>query len=206
MLRSRTSSTPDGDKEHRGGQDARSFAPSNDQPFDRHSFGRMDRAITPPPLRNILVGTKTPISCPRLHELSTTPSFSNDPLVLDHVIALGRSASSRGRGDTTSVSHHEEPYTLDDFNTPSQLQNLYRDVHPGEITSYVGLRSRLTQIPINRWTILLMLVLARLVILFESLNMNLANAQDEAASACLKVEEIGSVMASMPHYVSAGGK
>ncbi|KAJ4422052.1 plasma membrane fusion protein prm1 [Gnomoniopsis sp. IMI 355080] len=206
MLHSRTSSTFDGDKEDRDGQDAWSsaFPPSNDQPFDRHSFGRMDRATTPPLSGDIPIDTKTPISRLPLSELSTVPSFSNDPLVLNHAIAPAPSGSSRGRGHSTSPARHDELYELDNFNAPPQPQDLYRNVHPGEITPYIGLRSRLTQIPINRWTTLLMLVLARLIILFESLNTNLASAQDEAAAACLNVEEIGSAMASMPHYVSVG--
>lgn len=92
------------------------------------------------------------------------------------------------------------------FNVPHKPQDVFRNVAPGEVTPYMGLRARLTQVPINRWTVLLMLVLARLIILFESINTDLASAKDEAAAACLKTEEIGSAMASMPHYLSVGGK
>lgn len=61
------------------------------------------------------------------------------------------------------------------------------DVSPGEVTPYLDLRARLTQVPINRWTILLLLVLARIVILFRRLDADLADAKSDAFSACNKV-------------------
>jgi len=72
------------------------------------------------------------------------------------------------------------------------------------ITPYLGLRARLSQIWINRWTILLLLVLARTLIAIGSINDNLASARREALSACSDVESMGSAMASMPHYMSQG--
>ena len=72
------------------------------------------------------------------------------------------------------------------------------------ITPYLGLRARLSQIWINRWTILLLLVLARTLIAISSINYDLASARREALSACSGVEAMGSAMASMPHYMSQG--
>lgn len=74
----------------------------------------------------------------------------------------------------------------------------------GSITPYLGLRSRLSQVWVNRWTILLILVLVRVLILLASLNDDLGDAKTKALSACTKVEDIGSAMASMPHYLSVG--
>lgn len=111
---------------------------------------------------------------------------------------------------TTPARTNDKSYETDEFSTPFSKpegeEEVYRDDLPDEITPYVGLRARLTQIPINRWTVLLLLVLARLIILFESLNTSLTGAKQEAASACAKVEEMGSAMASMPHYLSVGGQ
>ncbi|KAL1841809.1 hypothetical protein VTJ49DRAFT_6562 [Mycothermus thermophilus] len=73
-----------------------------------------------------------------------------------------------------------------------------------EVTPYLGLRARLSQLWFNRWTILLLLVLVRVVILTGSLNDNIGDAKVRALSACTKVEDIGSAMASMPHYLSVG--
>ena len=73
-----------------------------------------------------------------------------------------------------------------------------------EITPYLGLQARLSQIWINRWTILLALVLARVLLAVRSLNDNLGSARREALSACTGVESMGSAMASMPHYMSQG--
>jgi hypothetical protein len=72
------------------------------------------------------------------------------------------------------------------------------------ITPYLGLRARLSQIWINRWTILLLLVLARTLIAISGIDDNLASARREALSACSDVESMGSAMASMPHYMSQG--
>ena len=72
------------------------------------------------------------------------------------------------------------------------------------ITPYLGLRARLSQVWINRWTILLLLVLVRLLIAIASLHNDLGSAESEAMSACTAVESMGSAMASMPHYLAAG--
>ena len=73
-----------------------------------------------------------------------------------------------------------------------------------DITPYLGLRSRLSQVWFNRWTVLLLLVLVRTLIAISGLNHGLASAKTEAMSACSGVESMGSAMASMPHYLSAG--
>jgi hypothetical protein len=56
----------------------------------------------------------------------------------------------------------------------------------------------------NRWTVLLLLVLVRVLLLITNLNENVGDAKIKALSACSKVEDIGSAMASMPHYLSVG--
>lgn len=80
-------------------------------------------------------------------------------------------------------------------NTPHTVAN---------ITPYLGLRSRMSQVWINRWTVLLFLVLVRISIAIVSLNHDIGSAKREALSACKSVEDMGSAMASMPHYLSAG--
>jgi hypothetical protein len=72
------------------------------------------------------------------------------------------------------------------------------------LTPYLGLRARLSQLWFNRWTILLILVLVRVILLTGSLNDNIGDAKAKALSACTKVEDVGSAMASMPHYLSVG--
>jgi len=72
------------------------------------------------------------------------------------------------------------------------------------LTPYLGLRARLSQIWINRWTILLLLVLVRTLIAVANLDDNLDSARAKALSACTSVENMGSAMASMPHYMSQG--
>ena len=72
------------------------------------------------------------------------------------------------------------------------------------ITPYLGLRARLSQVWINRWTILLLLILVRVLIAISGLHNDLGSAKTEAMSACTSVEDMGSTMASMPHYLSAG--
>lgn len=72
------------------------------------------------------------------------------------------------------------------------------------ITPYLGLRARLSQVWLNRWTILLLLVLARTLIAISGIKNDLNSARREALSACTSVETVGSAMASMPHYMSQG--
>jgi hypothetical protein len=73
-----------------------------------------------------------------------------------------------------------------------------------EITPYLGLRSRLSQVWINRWTILILLILVRVLIAIGGLNNDIASAKSEALAACTNVEDMGSAVASMPHYMASG--
>ncbi|KAF4971516.1 hypothetical protein FSARC_1676 [Fusarium sarcochroum] len=84
-----------------------------------------------------------------------------------------------------------------------KVQEARADTAPN-ITPYLSLRSRLSQIWMNRWTILLILVLVRVMILIVDLKENVGDAKVKALSACTKVEDVGSAMASMPHYLSRG--
>ncbi|RAK82743.1 pheromone-regulated protein PRM1 [Aspergillus fijiensis CBS 313.89] len=77
-------------------------------------------------------------------------------------------------------------------------------LHPDGITPYLGLRARLSQSWINRWTILLLLVLVRVLMAVSSIESDMAKAKSEALSACTSVETMGSTMASMPHYLAQG--
>lgn len=79
---------------------------------------------------------------------------------------------------------------------------LYAD--PDKPTPYLGIKSRLSQVWINRWTILILLVLVRVLMAITSLEGNMGNAQSQALSACNSVQSMGSAMASMPHYMSQG--
>lgn len=72
------------------------------------------------------------------------------------------------------------------------------------LTPYLGLQARLSQLWINRWTVLLFLVLARVLLGISGLHSDINSAQREALSACTGVESMGSAMASMPHYMSKG--
>ncbi|KAK0613678.1 hypothetical protein B0T14DRAFT_569699 [Immersiella caudata] len=95
------------------------------------------------------------------------------------------------------VDLHDEPHK------PAPKLRQHYDTDPS-VTPYLGLRARLSQIWFNRWTILLLLVLVRVLLLTGSLNDNMADAKVKALSACTKVEDVGSAMASMPHYLSVG--
>ena len=76
--------------------------------------------------------------------------------------------------------------------------------HPDDLTPYLGLQARLSQVWINKWTILLLLVLVRVLIAIGDVKSDMASAKREALSACNSVESMGSSMASMPHYLSRG--
>jgi hypothetical protein len=73
-----------------------------------------------------------------------------------------------------------------------------------QYTPYLGLRARLSQTWINKWTILLFLILCRVLLAIRNLDDNIEDAKTQALSACTSVENVGSAMASMPHYLSMG--
>ena len=100
---------------------------------------------------------------------------------------------SLSAGDHGMQDHYAVPDTQ--RSTPHTVSN---------ITPYLGLRARLSQVWINRWTILLILLLVRLLIAVASLHHELGSAKSEAMSACTAVESMGSAMVSMPHYLAAG--
>lgn len=100
------------------------------------------------------------------------------------------------------ISLHAEDHEMRDFSTDHPDYTL-----PSTIpyyTPYLGLRARLSQVWINKWTILLALVLARVLLAVKGLDHDIASAKSEALSACTSVENVGSAMASMPHYLSQG--
>ncbi|KAL2148884.1 hypothetical protein VTH82DRAFT_1570 [Thermothelomyces myriococcoides] len=110
---------------------------------------------------------------------------------------------SRAVPDVPSSLDHETWQTLDLHEPRSEQLRPHAHTAP-TITPYLGLRARLSQLWFNRWTVLLILVLIRVIILTESLDDNIGDAKVKALSACTKVEDIGSAMASMPHYLSIG--
>jgi flagellar basal body-associated protein FliL len=113
--------------------------------------------------------------------------------------------SSRNHDDQKDYPHVPESLRSDsvEMSILERLKHARASTSP-HITPYLGLRARLSQIWINRWTILLLLVLLRLMLLIAQLNDNVGSAEQKALSACSKVEDMGSAMASMPHYLSRG--
>lgn len=171
------------------------FPPVHDQLFDQNAFGRMDFAA---------FSSHGPESVGA--DYMGTPTYPSRSFA-----AASPKEDYSGKGHSfpsalNSPTHDGEPHEKDGFEHPAKEQHPYRSVLPGEITPYLGLRARLTQVPINRWTILILLVLARMWILFDGLSTDFTSAQQEATSACSKVEDIGSTLASMPHYMSQGGE
>jgi hypothetical protein len=101
------------------------------------------------------------------------------------------------------ASLQHDSFEMSEFDKQQPPLRPYADTAP-EVTPYLGLRARLSQIWFNRWTVLLLLVLVRVLIALATLNEQIGDAKVKALSACTKVEDIGSAMASMPHYLSVG--
>jgi hypothetical protein len=102
-----------------------------------------------------------------------------------------------------SLAAHD-PGMRDYYHEAQKQQEFYPASTNPYLTPYLGLRARLSQIWINRWTVLLILVLIRALLAVRGLNDDLASAKTEALSACTGVENMGSAMASLPHYMSQG--
>lgn len=88
-------------------------------------------------------------------------------------------------------------YAEQDASRPAVNQTSY-------LKPYLGFRARLSQIVLNKWTILLLLILIRLLFAIAGTDDSLSSARREALSACTSVEKVGSAMASMPHYMAQG--
>jgi hypothetical protein len=99
-------------------------------------------------------------------------------------------------------SLNAEDHEMRDFSTDHPNYALPSTIP--HYTPYLGLRARLSQVWINKWTILLALVLARVLLAVKGLDNDIVSARTEALSACTSVENVGSAMASMPHYLSQG--
>ncbi|TGJ81329.1 hypothetical protein E0Z10_g7446 [Xylaria hypoxylon] len=96
----------------------------------------------------------------------------------------------------SSLNHN----TQDAFEMSSIKQSdpdnitLARPQSDRHITPYLGLRSRLSQVWFNKWTILILLILVQFLFTIGSLNTNLAEAKVKALTACTKVEDVGSAL------------
>lgn len=98
-----------------------------------------------------------------------------------------------------SAGDHEMRDYYADTNAPRPTPN-----QSPYLTPYLGLQARLSQIWINRWTVLLLLILVRVLLMIASTDTSLSSARREALSACTSVESVGTAMASMPHYMARG--
>ncbi|KAI5846507.1 hypothetical protein DFP73DRAFT_476069 [Morchella snyderi] len=115
--------------------------------------------------------------------------------------------------DTTTPQRYAPHYNNDFMNNYPTEAPSYEDAVNSKqrmpstnpnLTPYLGLQARLSQVWFNRWTLLLFLVLVRLILATRSLDSDLVSARAEALSACTSVESMGSAMASMPSYMAAG--
>jgi hypothetical protein len=69
---------------------------------------------------------------------------------------------------------------------------------------YLGLTARLSQVWLNRWTVLLFIVFVHLLFVGSLLKNDIQTAKREALAACLALEKTGSMLASLPHFMARG--
>ncbi|KAH7021147.1 uncharacterized protein B0I36DRAFT_29442 [Microdochium trichocladiopsis] len=120
-------------------------------------------------------------------------------------MTASREKTTRIMGWPSSNDGNSPSLRTDGFTTSSFHKT--RFVNPARHTKhtpYLRTPARLSQVWFNRWTVLILLVLVHFLITLSSLNSGLDDAKIKALSACTKVEDIGSSMASMPHYLSRG--
>ncbi|KAK9470542.1 uncharacterized protein V1510DRAFT_422819 [Dipodascopsis tothii] len=72
------------------------------------------------------------------------------------------------------------------------------------LTPYLGARSRLSQAWLNRWTILCVLLLVKLLLSSSALYGGVELAREQALAACSEIETAASDLASVPHYTAYG--
>ncbi|KAK9368067.1 hypothetical protein V1509DRAFT_624164 [Lipomyces kononenkoae] len=120
---------------------------------------------------------------------------------------------------STSPMPEPQPQPTEFPLLPSSIQPVrWEDLHPKDyphsppptfpngsgLTPYLTAKSQLSQIWINRWTIICILVLAKVLLSNNSLNSGLESARTEAYTACEKIEVAGSALVSVPYYMSIG--
>jgi hypothetical protein len=99
---------------------------------------------------------------------------------------------------SSAGGHEMRDYYIDSTAPrPTALDGAY-------LTPYLGLRARLSQTWINRWTVLIILVLIRLMFAIGTTNELIEGARNEALSACMEVEKVASNVVSLPHYMAQG--
>jgi len=69
---------------------------------------------------------------------------------------------------------------------------------------YLGLPARLSQVWLNRWTLLFILIFVQLLSTATFLKSDIQNAQRDALAACSALEQSASVVASLPHFMAQG--
>lgn len=121
------------------------------------------------------------------------------PQHLNMSSAENRQHTSPGVPPPFSADDHESRDYYAGQNAPQPPPN-----QAPYLTPYLGLRARLSQIWINRWTILLLLVLIRTLFAIGSIDDGLESARVKAISACQDTEKVGSALASAPYYISKG--
>ncbi|KAH3660068.1 hypothetical protein OGAPHI_007273 [Ogataea philodendri] len=70
--------------------------------------------------------------------------------------------------------------------------------------AYLNLNERFSQTWLNRYTVVLVLMIFKLLLFRISLNNSLTQAKEETYSTCSKAETYASSLTSMPHYISKG--
>ena len=69
---------------------------------------------------------------------------------------------------------------------------------------YLGLPARLSQVWLNRWTLLFILIFFQLLSTATFLQNDIQNAQRNALAACSALEQSASLFASLPHFMAQG--
>jgi len=67
---------------------------------------------------------------------------------------------------------------------------------------YLGLPARLSQVWLNRWTLLFALIFVQLLSTAAFLQNDIQNAQRDALAACSALEQSASLVASLPHFMA----
>jgi hypothetical protein len=69
---------------------------------------------------------------------------------------------------------------------------------------YLGLPARLSQVWVNRWTLLFAISFVQLLSTAAFLQNDIQHAQRDALAACSALEQSASVVASLPHFMAQG--
>ncbi|KAA8917335.1 hypothetical protein TRICI_000529 [Trichomonascus ciferrii] len=131
------------------------------------------------------------------------------PNHLKNVVPRGLFSQGRGHRRGGMGSGNTLPPSYDEISAPTVSEKITsfwnQKFNRGyKLNSYIGLGARLSQVWLNQYTIIIILLLVKVLLFKDSLSYALKSAEKHTMSTCTSTEDMVSEALSMPHYMAQG--